>query len=407
MKKQYPILFCLFCLLILSTCTNKSLKNADAEIEYCISKARLTIEAGFQDGLMPRSIKQGDKDWTYSRFSSWTSGYWPGILWLISEYTGDEYWIKHAKDCTEMLFPNEKSFYNRNSFGLSIMLSYGHAFRATQDTFYANIIADAARMYYQLIADTPVAFFEMNGRFPENHYQNDLNLSLHNLALMASTVCPQSKHVNDFALQKAIQFIKIINDFAPLNHRFSKDSLLSANYNKTIVSQAETSGLTDTHPPLQAFTIHNIAWLMYGFVSFYELTSHEIFLNQAKKLANIYIKLRQSQNQNTFMNNINLMGAEHMATMAIAASSLIKLSMTDPSTDLAQLYTTWAEETLKRLSSPSYRPKNKNMAFLTYNENNYSANHKPDISLIYADYYYLEALILYTHLKANTFNLQI
>ena len=53
---------------------------------------------------MPNNIIQAKVNGT-SPSGSWTSGFWPGILWYIYEYTGDEKWRIEADSFTNSIIP--------------------------------------------------------------------------------------------------------------------------------------------------------------------------------------------------------------------------------------------------------------------------------------------------------------
>lgn len=50
-------------------------------------------------------------------------------------------------------------------------------------------------------------------------------------------------------------------------------------------------------------------------------------------------------------------------------------------------------ETLRQLSAPAYQSGDKNVSFLLHSTGHHPAGSEIDASIIYADYYYLEALM--------------
>jgi len=63
-------------------------------VNYCVSQATKSIEDIPQDGREPRSIDSNETKWNMMSIDEWTSGFWPGILWNLYEYTGDKKWEK-------------------------------------------------------------------------------------------------------------------------------------------------------------------------------------------------------------------------------------------------------------------------------------------------------------------------
>ena len=57
------------------------------------------VKAG--DNFSPRTIENGNLKLVASR--DWTSGFFPGILWYLYEYTGDQNWKEQARNFTASL----------------------------------------------------------------------------------------------------------------------------------------------------------------------------------------------------------------------------------------------------------------------------------------------------------------
>lgn len=56
-------------------------------------------------------------------------------------------------------------------------------------------------------------------------------------------------------------------------------------------------------------------------------------------------------------------------------------------------YHRFAVETLRQLSAPAYQSGDKNVSFVLHSTGHHPAGSEIDASIIYADYYYLEALM--------------
>ncbi|HEX3024229.1 MAG TPA: glucuronyl hydrolase, partial [Chitinophagaceae bacterium] len=78
---------------------------------------------------------------------------------------------------------------------------------------------------------------------------------------------------------------------------------------------------------------------------------------------------------------------------AVTASALLELSQFVKDKNKAKEYRLKAEQMLAVLSSSKYLSGNKNTAFLLHSTGNKPADGEVDASIIYADYYYLEALL--------------
>jgi unsaturated chondroitin disaccharide hydrolase len=91
----------------------------------------------------PRSTK---KDGTLAAVGSrdWTSGFFPGSLWYMYDYTKDKKWATMARQWTAGL---EQEQHNKGTHDLGFMLfcSFGNGYRLTQDPKYKDIIIQGSK----------------------------------------------------------------------------------------------------------------------------------------------------------------------------------------------------------------------------------------------------------------------
>jgi hypothetical protein len=90
----------------------------------------------------PRTIENGRLKLVASR--DWTSGYFPGVLWMLYQYTGKPEWKREAELFTA---PEQRESINGTSHdvGLKVFSSFGAGYRITRDTAYLRVIVTAAR----------------------------------------------------------------------------------------------------------------------------------------------------------------------------------------------------------------------------------------------------------------------
>ncbi len=89
-----------------------------------------TLDAGGQLVLVP----PGD----------WTSGFFPGILWLLYGHTKENKWQEAAREATAKL-ENEQYNGRTHDMGFKIYCSYGQGYRLTGDTAYRKVIIRSAQ----------------------------------------------------------------------------------------------------------------------------------------------------------------------------------------------------------------------------------------------------------------------
>ena len=78
---------------------------------------------------------------------------------------------------------------------------------------------------------------------------------------------------------------------------------------------------------------------------------------------------------------------------SIAASGLIELSQLLNDPNRSEHYLNVARKMLASLSSAEYQSRDKNVAFLLHSTGHYPDGSEIDASIVYADYYYIEALL--------------
>ena len=126
----------------------------------------------------------------------------------------------------------------------------------------------------------------------------------------------------------------------------------------------------------------------------YRETGRKDFLDIARKAAGIYLKnLPEDKVPYWDFDDPAIPDAPRDASAAaLVASALLELSQYVDKSE-SQYYISEATKMLESLSSEQYQSRDKNYAFLLH-----STGHKPhgyeiDASIIYADYYYIEALL--------------
>lgn len=101
-----------------------------------LNNALKTVKAA---GKMPRSTAKG-----FQPISDWTSGFYPGILWLSYEFTKDQDILKKAEYATALVEDN-KNYTHDHDIGFMIYSSYGNGYRITKNEKYKQVIIEAAK----------------------------------------------------------------------------------------------------------------------------------------------------------------------------------------------------------------------------------------------------------------------
>jgi unsaturated glucuronyl hydrolase len=145
------------------------------------------------------------------------------------------------------------------------------------------------------------------------------------------------------------------------------------------------------------------AWAIYGFTMCYRETGNVAFLDVAQKATDIYLQRLPVDYIPYWDFDAPDIPEEprDASAAAVVASGLLELSSYIKDKRKAGHYFDAAIKMLEALSSPAYLSGEVNNAFLLH-----STGHKPhgseiDASIIYADYYYVEALIRLNRINNN------
>jgi uncharacterized protein YyaL (SSP411 family) len=145
------------------------------------------------------------------------------------------------------------------------------------------------------------------------------------------------------------------------------------------------------------------SWGLYGYTVMYRETKDRKYLQQAVAIARFLINNPKLPKDKIPFWDFNDPGIPHVSrdasAAAVTASALLELArFVDKQKSKA--YFSFAEDVLVSLSSPEYFATKDNHHFLLkHSTGNLPAKREIDVPLIYADYYYLEALLRYDRFK--------
>ena len=94
-----------------------------------------------QEGALPRTFEDGVLK--TSDYTAWTSGFFPGVLWLLYEDTMSEELKKYAKLYTSRV-EQVKNMTNTHDLGFMSYCSFGNGYRITGDSGYLEVLKTGA-----------------------------------------------------------------------------------------------------------------------------------------------------------------------------------------------------------------------------------------------------------------------
>lgn len=364
--------------------------NTGLQLQYCSQQAEKTLASLDGFNQLPRSIPKGAKEWRLVGYKDWCSGFWPGILWYNYEFTKRDEWRVAAEAFSKALFPLADTAAIDHDLGFQVFCSIGNGYRLTGNTAYKDVLLKAADRLSNLFSPRVGTILSWPRKvqgvdYPFRH--NTIMDNMINLELLFWA----SKHGGGKGLYSMAQSHAVIT----MKNHFRDDY---TSYHVVVYDTAtgkKVKGLTHQGYADSSMWSRGQAWAIYGFTMVYRETKDTSFLNFVQKVADVYLeKLPPDLIPYWDFDDPGVPHAPKDASAAaIVASGLLELSTLLNNKEKARFYRAKAEQMLSSLSSGKYRANTINTAFLLH-----STGHKPnggevDTSIIYADYYYLEALL--------------
>lgn len=390
MKKIIKYLSIGICWLSTMSCqtSNKSQDDLGFDVEeslrYCVSQAARTLATVQRDSVFPRTIPLGDTAWRYVKIADWTSGFWPGILWYLYEYTGEDQWKVAADRYSRYLVPLSENAAFDHDLGFQIYCSFGNGYRLTQDSFYKSVILRTADTLATLYNPSVGTILSWPFRTEEWGPHNTIIDNLMNLEMLL-WACKEGG--DDALCDMANQHARITleNQF---RDDFTSYHIVAYDNAGEAVKKGTFQGYAD-----ESTWARGQAWAIYGYVIMYRETGDSRYLDFLREVTKVYLdKLPEDAVPYWDFDDPSIPAAPRDASSAaIVASALLDLSDILDNADEQNYYREWAIRMLRSLSSEAYRSNEQNNAFLLHSTG--SKTSEIDVSINYADYYYLEALM--------------
>ena len=339
--------------------------------------------------VSPRTLENGELKLVTAK--DWTSGFFPGELWLLYEITGKETWKKQAELFTKNI---ESQQYDKTSHdvGFKIYCSAGNGYKLTKNENYKSIIIQAATTLSKRFSPITGTIKSWDNRKEWGYptiIDNMMNLEL----LFEATKLSGDSSLYKIAVSHATATMKnhFRNDYSSY-HVVDYDTV---NEGK-VIKKATHQGYAD-----ESAWARGQAWGLYGFTMCYRETKNKAFLDLAEHIAKFLLEHTDLPKDKIPFWDFNAPGIPNeprdASAASIMASALYELSTFSTQ---GKKYRKAADEIMKNLTSYYRAPVGNYKGFILL----HSTGHKPaksevDVPMIYADYYYLEALTRSIKLK--------
>ena len=364
----------------------EALKHAIDVAEYQLKQSAAEFDT---TQLFPRSWK-ADKFRAVDAYD-WTSGFFPGSLWIGYQLTGDEALKSEAEKYTARLH-EIPAYKGTHDLGFMVFCSYGMQQAIENDEVSAAAIVEASNSLSSRFCDS-VGLIRSWDFGPWNYpviIDNMMNLEMLFWA---------SRHTGD----KSYYDIAVRHADNTLANHFREDNssyhVISYNNDGTVESKGTFQGFAD-----DSSWARGQAWGLYGYTMSDRETGLERYLEHAQKIAELIMNHPNTPEDRIpywDYNAPNIPDAPRdTSAAAVMASALFELS-TMVEGELSQRYFDYGETLLMALSSDAYlAKKGENGGFILMHATGHlPANSEIDVPLNYGDYYYLEAIRRYLGLR--------
>ena len=347
-------------------------------------------------GMLPHSLKD-DGSLALVATYGWTSGFFPGSLWYIYEYTGNGQVKSLAEKYTSFL-EVERHNTGTHDIGFMMYCSYGNSERLFPAEDKKQILIDAADALCTRF--TPEVgcirswdhMGERKGWYYPVIIDNMMNLEL---LLWAWEQTGDAKY-----LEVATTHAKTT---AKNHFREDNSSYHIVNYDPQtgeILFQGTHQGLAD-----DSSWSRGQGWGLYGYTVMYRFTKDSFFLDKAWKIADYIMSYQPMPEDKVFLWDYKAPAdaPRDASAAALCASAFLELStLTEDKVQAGKAYR-FAIDILKSLSGPDYTaaPGHNGGFLLKHSVTSFPTGKEIDRPLNYADYYYLEALLRLKNILDN------
>lgn len=394
MNKHHYTLFALLLATVLTSFGQaKVIKNSVAHSAQQVELMVHQVDT-FTKVPSPRTTAKDGISTRFTSLTDWTSGFFPGTLWYLYELTGEAKWKTSATKYTEAM-EHIKYFTGNHDIGFMIFCSYGNALRLTGNQDYKDVIITAA------------------GSLTKRYRKGAGVIQSWNTS--KKWLCPVIID-NMMNLELMFEATQMSGDSSFWNIAVSHaDNTMKNHYRQDISTwhvvdydpkTGEVRGV-NTHQGYADSSAwsRGQAWGLYGYTMTYRYTKDPKYLAHAEKIAHYVLGHKNLPKdmvpywdydapKNPKDGRYPNLGSENprdASAAAITASALYELSTHAPK---GKQYKKAADKIVKSLASPEYLAQIGSNGNFILKHSTGSIPHGAEINapLVYADYYFLEAL---------------
>ncbi|MEO1010489.1 MAG: glycoside hydrolase family 88 protein [Bacteroidota bacterium] len=341
---------------------------------------------------IPRNART-DGTWNQTPSWDWTSGFFSGTLWQIYALTGDKKWAKSAQKWSNAI-ASEVTSTNDHDLGFQFYCSFGNELRLF------NMRTPGVKEILRTASNSLTSRYNPKSGVirswdwgTEKGVEPTIIDNMMNLELLMWAFGETR--------DSTYYYVTLSHADTTLKNHFRKDF---STYH--VVDYDSISGKVIGKRTVQGHSKNSMwargqAWAIYGYAMMYRETGIPSYLEQAKRAADVFLgNLPQDGIPFWDFNAPDIPNSPKDASAgAITASALLELASFEEQPKKS-MYFGESLKILKTLSADKYLiPASESLGLVHHSTGHFTAGSEVDDHIIYADYYYLEALNRYQKLN--------
>ncbi|MEO8171745.1 MAG: glucuronyl hydrolase [Sediminibacterium sp.] len=361
----------------------KVFSDAEQQTVYMLKEIELA-KKGKKDLVSPCTLDSaGNLRLVVSK--DWRSGFFPGALWYLNEYTRKESWKKEAAAFTSNI-ENQKTNATTHDMGFKVYCSFGNGYRLTNDGHYREVIIQSARTLSTRFNKKAGVIRSWDHHQDQWRYpviiDNMMNLEL----LFEATKLTHDSSFYKIAVSHAMVTMK--NHYRPDHSSYHVIDYDTAT--GKVLQRNTHQGYSD-----ESAWSRGQAWGLYAYTMCYRETKNKIFLKQAEDISDYMLTHPNMPEDLVPYWDYNAPKIPNeprdVSAATIMASGLYELSLYSKN---GKKYRAAADRIVESVTNHYRSVIGTNHGFiLAHSTGAKPSNTDVDVPLIYADYYYLEALL--------------
>jgi len=353
------------------------------DFDFAARQLNGTLAAISSTSSYPSTTKP-DGSWNTTGASDWTSGFFPGSLWLMYERTGDTAW-KTAATQRQAGIEGQKTSTSNHDVGFKIFTSFGNAYRLTGNDTYRQIVLTGASSLAKRY-DPDVGCIRSWGSITDQTNFEVIIDNMMNLELLFWA----AKHGG-----RPEWYAMAVSHAT----RTMQEHVRADGSTYQIVTYNPSTGAVKSKSTKQGYSSDSTwsrgqAWAVYGFTTAYRYTKDPRFLDAARRTADYFVRHLPPDRVPYWDFDVpdKATAPRDTSAAAVTASALLELSGYEPDPAAEQRDIDTARDILTSLSSPTYAPRDPRFAAMLQHGTQHLPKGWADSGIMFGDYYFVEAL---------------